>query len=140
MQGPSGGDDEGGFVATINIIPLVDVVLVLLIIFMVTTVFAHDSSLKLNLPKGSRAEQVSQPPVEVTVSIDQQGNIYVNAQPTQIDDLSTKVSSYLNKSKDTTMVLRGDRDVIYGKIMPVLDQVSRTGIKLTLALTPGAKK
>ncbi len=139
MQGPSSGDDDSGVVAQINIIPLVDVVLVLLIIFMVTTVFAHDSGLKLTLPEGSRKAQMSQPPVEVTVSVDKDGNVYVNAQPTQIDDLGAKVSTYLNKSKDTTMVLRGDREVIYGKIMPVLDQVSRTGIKLTLALTAGKK-
>ena len=139
MQGPSSGDDEQGPIAQINIIPLVDVVLVLLIIFMVTTVFANDTSLKLNLPKGNRQEQMSQPPVEVTVSVDPQGNVFVNAQPTPVEDLAAKVSSYLNKSKETTLVLRGDRDAFYEKIMPVLDQVSRTGVKLTLALTPGTK-
>lgn len=139
MHGP-GIEEDDGHIASINIIPLVDVVLVLLIIFMVTTVFARDSALKLDLPKGSRASQVKQPPVEITVSVDKNSNIFVNAQATKLTELSTKINSLRNTSRKTVIVLRGDRHVLYGTIMPVLDEVSRTGVDLTLALTPGDNK
>jgi biopolymer transport protein ExbD len=137
MFDPANADDDG-FVAQINIIPLVDVVLVLLIIFMVTTVFARDN-LKLDLPQGSRAEQMHQPPVEITVSVDRQGAIYVNGRPTPLEHLQARIQDYVNTNKNTTLVLRGDTAVIYGDMLPVLDKISASGVKLTLALKPGGQ-
>jgi biopolymer transport protein ExbD len=136
MKGPSaeGGEDA---IAEINIIPLVDVVLVLLIIFMVTTVFTKDSALELELPKGSRAEQVTQQPVQITVSIDKTGTVTVNGKPTELSQLQSAIASFMNKNSKTLLVVRGDKNAVYGKIMPVLDEVSRTGIQITLALQPG---
>jgi len=139
MQGPA-MEEEDGHIAQINIIPLVDVVLVLLIIFMVTAVFAHDSALKMDLPKGSRPDQAAQPPAEITVSVDQDSKIYVNGQPTELRNVENKINSLRNPNRKTLIVLKGDRKVIYGDLMPVLDEVSRTGIELTLALKPGPPK
>ncbi len=133
-------EEEDSHIASINIIPLVDVVLVLLIIFMVTTAFARDRSLPLDLPKGSRSDQVLQPPVEINVSVDKDEKIYVNGQPTLLANLENKVNGMCNTSRQTTLVLRGDRRVVYGTIMPVLDELSRTGIKLTLALKAASEK
>jgi len=127
-------DDQ---IAAINIIPLVDVVLVLLIIFMVTTVFARDSALKLELPKGSRPEQVQQKPVQITVSVNRDGQILLNGKPTRLEELSTKINGFRNENTKTLVVIRGDKRTVYGKIMPVLDEVSRTGVQITLALLPG---
>jgi len=127
-------DDQ---IAAINIIPLVDVVLVLLIIFMVTTVFARDSALKLELPKGSRPEQVQQKPVQITVSVNREGKILLNGKLTKLDELGTKINGFRNKNTKTLVVIRGDKRAVYGKIMPVLDEVSRTGVQITLALLPG---
>ena len=135
MEGPKSDDSEES-IAQINIIPLVDVVLVLLIIFMVTTVFTKDSALPLNLPKGSKATEASQPPAEITINVVKSGDIYVNNQKTQISDIGAKISLLLNHSRETVLVVRGDKDVVYGKMMPVLDEVSQTGVKITLALTP----
>ncbi|MHB9024379.1 MAG: ExbD/TolR family protein [Armatimonadota bacterium] len=132
--------EEDGHIASINIIPLVDVVLVLLIIFMVTTVFARDSALKLDLPQGSRKAQVSQPPVEITVSVDPKGAIFVNGKPTKLEELQTRVEGYKNLERKTVLVLRGDKSVLYGTLMPVLDEISRSGVELTLALEPGKKE
>ncbi len=139
MHGPAMEEDDGQ-IAQINIIPLVDVVLVLLIIFMVTTVFTRDTALPLDLPKGSRPEQVAQPPAEITVSVNERAEVFVNGKPTRVEELERRIKSLQNADRKTLIVLRGDRKVIYGDIMPVLDEVSRTGIEMTLALKPGPAK
>lgn len=136
MHGPS-LDDHDDIVAQINVIPFIDVVLVILIIFMVTTVFSKDSALKLDLPKGSKAQTVTQPPAEIVVSVDKGGVIYVNNKPTKLEDVQPTVKQYINRNRNTVLVLRGDKNVIYGDLMPVLDEVSRTGVKMTLAYKPG---
>lgn len=133
MQGPSQDSDDEA-IASINIIPLVDVVLVLLIIFMVTTVFARDSSLDLKLPTGSRPSENMAPPAEITVSVDKNEHILVNGKPTELKSLQQHILSLRSTDRKTVLVLRGDRTVLYGTIMPVLDEISRTGIDLTLAL------
>jgi len=141
MQGPSGGEDEDEPIAAINIIPLVDVVLVLLIIFMVTTVFSRDSAMKLDLPEGSRANHAKQAPTEITVSIDANERVTVNNQPTTIKELNTRIKSLTSPNRKSILVLRGDKRVLYGTIMPVLDEISLSGVELTLALkTPDASK
>jgi biopolymer transport protein ExbD len=140
MHSSSVGEEEDGHIAAINIIPLVDVVLVLLIIFMVTTAFSKDSALKLDLPKGSRAEQPKQPPTEISVSVDKKQQIYVNGKPIVLKDLEAEVNARRNRTNKTILVLRGDKEVVYGAIMPVLDEISHTGVDLTLALEPGTKK
>jgi len=133
MHGPS--HDEGDEqIAAINIIPLVDVVLVLLIIFMVTTVFTKDSGLKLDLPQGSRSDQAKQPPAEITVSVDSHEHIFVNGQPTLVNQLGDRIDGLTARNHQSILVLRGDRHALYGTIMPVLDEISRTGVQLTLAL------
>lgn len=140
MQGPSQhDDDDDGAIAQINIIPLVDVVLVLLIIFMVTTVFTKDSALKLDLPKGYQAKINSVKPAEVTVSVDKDGNIAVNSKPTKLADLKNAILLYENKGRatKTVVILRGDEKAVYGKIMPALHAISLSGMELTLALKPG---
>lgn len=134
-------DEQDDSIAEINIIPLVDVVLVLLIIFMVTTIFAQNNNSDIKLPKGSRADQMKQPPVEITIAVDKKAKIFVNGIPTKIDDVCMRINSL--KSKDTRgslLVVRGDKDVLYGEIIPVLDQIGQSGVKMTLALEPQEKK
>ena len=134
MEGPSSGlGDEDAPIAAINVIPLVDVVLVLLIIFMVTTVFTKDSSMKLDLPQASKANVVQLAPQEITVEVDKNDRIMVMGQPTAKGDLGNKIKSYISPSHKCVIVLRGDKAVAYGDIMPVLEEISHTGIALTLA-------
>ena len=140
MEGPSSSESDGP-IAAINIIPLVDVVLVLLIIFMVTTVFTRDSAMKLELPKGSKGQPgVTQAPVQINVAVDKTGGISFNGAPVALDMLGEKITSVKNSSGKTLLVLRGDRRVVYGSIMPVLDEVSRTGVEITLAYMPDVSK
>jgi biopolymer transport protein ExbD len=135
-------EEHDDAIAEINIIPLVDVVLVLLIIFMVTTVFAHNNNSDIKLPKGSRIDQMKQPPVEITVAVDKKARIFINGIPTKIDQVAMQIN--ILKSKDeargSLLVVRGDTDVLYGEIIPVLDQIGQSGVKMTLALEPQEKK
>jgi biopolymer transport protein ExbD len=142
MKGPQ-GEDGGDAIAEINIIPLVDVVLVLLIIFMVTTVFARDKSLDLELPQGSRTAS-TQPPAEITVTVTKDEKIRVNGIPTEVKDIVDRVrglkSNNEKSGKKSVLVVRGDKSVLYGKITPVLQEISYTGVSITLAVTdPGSK-
>jgi biopolymer transport protein ExbD len=139
MHGPATEEDDGA-IAQINIIPLVDVVLVLLIIFMVTTVFTKNNALDLDLPQGSRASQKQQPPVEITVEVDKDAHVSVNGVRCPLKEIKDRIASLRNTSKKTVLVLRGDKKVLYENIMPVLDEVSRTGVDITLALKPGGEK
>ncbi|MEI6521118.1 MAG: biopolymer transporter ExbD [bacterium] len=134
-------DETDDAIAEINIIPLVDVVLVLLIIFMVTTVFAHNNNSDIKLPKGSRADQMKQPPVEITIAVDKKARIFVNGIPTKIDDVCFRINTLKSKDdRNSLLVVRGDKDVLYGDIIPVLDQIGQSGVKMTLALEPQEKK
>ena len=133
MDGPRmGGEDEA--VAAINIVPLVDVILVVLIIFMVTSVFSAAKAENLILPKGSRAS-VPQPPAQITVSVDKDMNIMVNGIRTDFNDVKDRIDGLKNTGEDskTIVTLQGDKEVIYGKLMPVLQTVSGEGIELMLA-------
>jgi len=139
MQGPSASDEEDAHIAAINIIPLVDVVLVLLIIFMITAVFTRESAMKLELPTASRIHP-PQPPTEVTVNVDANANITVNGIPTQVKDLGTRINQFKSNdpSRKTLLVLRGDKAVLYGKITPILDEIGQTGLDMTLAVKNGS--
>ena len=140
MEGPS-ADESDGPIAAINIIPLVDVVLVLLIIFMVTTVFTRDSAMKLELPKGSKNQPAqSTAPVQITVTVDKNGAVSLNGAPTEVIALGEKITTFKNANGKTLLVLRGDKQALYGSLMPVLDEVSRTGVEITLAYLPDVSK
>jgi biopolymer transport protein ExbD len=138
MQGPSASEEEDSHIAAINIIPLVDVVLVLLIIFMITAVFTHESAMKLDLPTAS-SQHPAQPPTEVTVNVDSGANITVNGRPTELSHLKDTIEMYKSNdpNRKTLLVLRGDKGVLYGKIIPVLDEIGQTGLEMTLAVKNG---
>ena len=134
MEGPSGLGDEDAPIAAINVIPLVDVVLVLLIIFMVTTVFTKDSSMKLDLPQAGKPNVISLEPQEITIEVNKDNKVLVMGQPTAKGDLANKIKSFVPQGgRKAVIVLRGDKATSYGVIMPVLEEISHTGIALTLA-------
>jgi biopolymer transport protein ExbD len=106
---------------------------------MITAVFTRESAMKLDLPKGSSVHPV-QPPTEVTVNVDQSDNITVNGHPTDVTHLQATIKEFESTDPDrkTLLVLRGDKSVVYGKIIPVLDEIGQTGLEMTLAVkNPG---
>ena len=123
-------------VAEINITPLTDVILVLLLIFMVATPFIFQSSVKIALPQSKSMEQ---PPLEVTVSINSNGDAYLENKQYSLrfdqDILKFKLSAMLKSKKGSTLLIRGDKSVQYDYVMKVIDMATQIGVDHVVLLT-----
>ncbi len=137
---PQDGDDEGagGIVAEINITPLTDVFLVLLIIFMVTSSVIANTGKKVDLPEAQEAS--STPPKAVTVTVQTDGSIQVNGEAVRKDALRVYLEKALADAEDKLVILRGDREIIYGEAVFVLDQAQLAGAEGFALATSKPKK
>ncbi len=127
-RGAGGQGDEDQVLGDINVTPLVDVMLVLLIIFMVAAPMLHQG-IDVALPR-SQAKAL---PVKVedplVVSIRKDGLVYIQETPVAAADLVDRLRSTIARRHDDTVFLKGDRDAAYGKIIDVLDILQRGGIQ-----------
>jgi biopolymer transport protein ExbD len=129
----STGDD---IVAEINITPLTDIFLVLLIIFMVTTSVISSQGKNVDLPSSAIASSTPSG-VNVTLSTDEQ--IAVDGKVVRQEDLKAALQAALANAKDKIVILRGDREVVLGKAVNVLDVAQEAGAKgIALATKPPA--
>src|SRR3990172_7997580 len=119
---PSGSRSR--IMADINITPLTDIFLVLLIIFMVTSVAMVDSGAKVMLPE---VEQTQSAPREITVTVTPQYEIYVNADLVAYENLEQVLRELLVTHPDTPVVLQGDREVLLGDAVRILSAAQRAG-------------
>lgn len=117
-------DTHEGIVAEINITPLTDVFLVLLIIFMVTSSVISQQGKQVSLPEGQVSETT---PEGVTVTIGKDNQIQVNDRTVSAEQLPGALKEAIEASRDKTVVLRGDREVILGQAVYVLDQAQLAG-------------
>lgn len=133
-------DEEGlddGVVAEINITPLTDVFLVLLIIFMVTTSVVANQSKQIDLPG---AEVSDTTPQGVTVTVDEAGTILVNDVATSTDGLFAALEEALSASREKLVILRGDKSVLLGQAVNILDLAQQAGATgIALATKPPAE-
>ena len=121
---------DDGVVAEINITPLTDVFLVLLIIFMVTTSAIQNQGKSIDLPG---AEVSDSTPQGVTVTVTPDGEILVNDEPTSQEALFASLENALKDSREKIVILRGDKKVLLGQAVNILDlaqQAGATGIAL----------
>lgn len=132
------GDDAGGIVAEINITPLTDVFLVLLIIFMVTSSVIANTGKKVDLPEAT--EQSNTPPKAVTVTMTADDIVQVNDQVVRLEDLRVHLEVALASSEDKMVILRGDKQVVLGKAVYVLDQAQLAGAEGFALATTKPKK
>ncbi len=127
-----------GIVAEINITPLTDVFLVLLIIFMVTSSVIANTGKKVDLPEA--VEQSNTPPKAVTVTLSREGEVQVNDQFIQLANLRTHLEEALGKTEDKLVILRGDKEVILDRAVFVLDQAQLAGAEGFALATKKVKK
>ena len=111
--------------AEINVTPLVDVMLVLLIIFMVTAPLMT-SGVSVDLPK-TNAQQLNSDSEPLTVSIKADGSIYLQDQVVEIGDLVPKLQAIAQNNPDRRIFVRGDKDLAYGRIMEVMGTITQGG-------------
>ena len=129
--------------AEINVTPLVDVMLVLLVIFMVTAPILQ-TGIQVNLPKTREAKADEATPEALVVSIDKEGAIYLSGKDEQkainVNDLQKLLGERLAKSKERRVYVRGDGETPYRVIAYVLDQAKRVQANVSLVTDPTAKK
>jgi len=123
-----GGDEEDGPLADINVTPLVDVMLVLLIIFMVAVPMLHQG-IEVNLPRANAKNLPLKVEDPLVLSIRRDGLLYVRSTPVTKEALVGALEAEIAAKGDSSVFLKGDRDVPYGQIMEVLDLLYRGGIQ-----------
>src|SRR5215467_5275577 len=126
-------------IAQINVTPLVDVMLVLLVIFMVTAPIIQQG-VQVNLPQ-TKASAIpgSEEPLIVTVAKD--GKIYLNDNVIALADLGTKLTAIKKLQADKQVYLRADQDVRYGIVMKTIAEIKQAGIeKLGMVTRPSSEE
>jgi biopolymer transport protein ExbD len=122
---PLGGSDENSdIMSEINITPLTDIFLVLLIIFMITSSAMIESGGKVNLPKAVATQSESR---GTTVTLTPKKEIFVNQKKVSEESLEPTLKEALNASADKTVILRGDKDVLLGETVKVMSIIKRAG-------------
>jgi len=111
--------------AEINITPLVDVVLVLLVIFMITEPVLQ-SGIEVNVPKTRTVKQITEQ--RMVVTIDRHDNLYLNDQPININELPIKLRAGEGKGAHQSIYLMSDQQVSFGNFAAVMDAVKQSGI------------
>ena len=120
-----GGDDSNAeILAEINITPLTDIFLVLLIIFMITSSAMIESGGKINLPKAVATRSESR---GTTVTLTPKREIFVNQKKVSEESLEKILQEALSASPDKTVILRGDKDVLLGETVKVMSIIKRAG-------------
>ncbi|MGH7797162.1 MAG: ExbD/TolR family protein [Candidatus Binatia bacterium] len=121
---PLGGNEESEIVAEINITPLTDIFLVLLIIFMITSSAMIESGGKVNLPKAVATQSESR---GTTVTLTPKREIFVDQKLVSEAAFEKTLQEALSKSADKTVILRGDKDVLLGDTVKVMSMIKRAG-------------
>lgn len=122
---------ENNLITDINITPLTDVMLVLLIIFMVTaTFFIAEPSMKVNLPPAVTSTREAETSGEITVTINEQGRMLVNGRPVRPADLVDALMSAARKlpQPQKVVVIRADKEASYGSVIWVMDAARLVGL------------
>jgi len=119
-----GGDENSEIVAEINITPLTDIFLVLLIIFMITSSAMIESGGKINLPKAVATQSESR---GTTVTLTPKHEIYVNQKKVSEQSLESVLKEALNASPNKIVILRGDKEVLLGDTVKVMSIIKRAG-------------
>jgi biopolymer transport protein ExbD len=132
-SGSNGGDDD--LIAGINVTPLVDVTLVLLIIFMVTAKIIVSQGMPMDLPKAATGESVQ---TVFSVELSADGRTRVDSEAIANDDAILPLGKAAHaRNKDLRAVIRADKKVEHGRVIHVLDLLKRAGIaKIAFAVSP----
>ena len=128
------GGKAGGLKADINVTPLVDVMLVLLIIMMLIAPLLQQG-VAVQMPEASNTGEKPDTQDQTVVAIDSRGQFYVNAIPVTPDDLVPRVQRVLEDKKEKIVYLKGDKDAKYEKIMDVMDAFRKAQIENIALIT-----
>ena len=123
-QFPSGEDE---LLSEINIVPFVDIILVILIIFMVTTPLILRPSLNVDLPKAVSGE--SSTPSSLSLTIDRRGVVFLNGKKMNLKTLQSQVKALVKKNPRLQAVISADQKASHGQVVRVMDLVKLAGVR-----------
>ena len=121
----SGDNDEP--IADINIVPFVDIILVVLIIFMVTTPFIMKPSINVNLPKAGTGDETT--PSELSIAISADGSLALNGKSTDESAINAYAQQLAAQRPDVQAIISADKDVPHGRVVGIIDAVKSGGVK-----------
>ena len=130
------GDDKA--YDDINVTPMVDLYLVLLLIFIIMTT-AGVQGIKVDLPKGSSTPALGGPKSKA-ISVNPEGNVFLDTVPVTLEELEAKLNAHKAQVPEFPVVVRGDSATQYQMVMNVLDVVGRVGITQIGLATQATKK
>ncbi|EFA70519.1 biopolymer transporter ExbD [Cylindrospermopsis raciborskii S07] len=125
--------DEPDIPAQINIVPMIDVIFAILTFFIMSSLYlTRFNSLPVNLPQAGTTQ--AGPPPQITVTIDAQGQIFLNQQKINLEQLPEEVKSQRKPSQPLIVVINADKSVNHGQVVGVMDQIRQVeGVKLAIA-------
>jgi biopolymer transport protein TolR len=127
----------------INVTPLVDVMLVLLVIFMVTAPILQQG-VSVDLPQVETGPMTGEQEDQLVVAVTREGAIHLNDAPLELEALQTKLAAIVQTRPGRTVYLRADQNVVYGKVVEVMAAVRRAGVvklgMVTESLSPDVEK
>ncbi|MEY3866582.1 MAG: hypothetical protein RLZZ338_473 [Cyanobacteriota bacterium] len=132
MRLPEESDDVA---PQINIVPMIDVIFAILTFFITSTLYlTRSEGLSVNLPKAKTSE-IQQQKTPITITIDSQGNIFLNRTPIQLELIIEQLGPLLPPDNQSTVViLNADERVNHGRVIAVMDKLrSRPQIKIAIA-------
>ena len=118
----------GGVKSDINVTPLVDVMLVLLIIMMIVAPLLQQG-VSVKLPVATNTTEKPDTQEQTVLAIDSNRRLYLNAVPVLKDDLQRRVTEILENKKDRIVIIKADEDVEYSAVMDAMDELRASGIE-----------
>ena len=122
------GGAQGGVKSDINVTPLVDVMLVLLIIMMLVAPLLQQG-VAVKLPTASNYTDKPETQGQTVIAIGSDKRVYLNAKPLKAEELGTKISELLENKKEKIVLIKGDEAVDYSAVMATMDQLRKAGIE-----------
>jgi biopolymer transport protein ExbD len=118
-------NDDDELITSINVTPLVDITLVLLVILMITASYVLAKTIPMELPKGSTGEQT---PTTLAVSIDAGGKIYLDATEIPDADLRTRIRASVGGEPDARAIIAADGRTPHARVIHVIDVLRRENV------------
>ena len=122
------GGAKGGVKSDINVTPLCDVMLVLLIIMMIVAPLLQQG-VSVQLPQANNTVDKPETQGQTVIAIAKDKAMYLNAKPIQEAELATKINELLENQKEKVVLIKADQEVEYGAVMAAMDQLRQAGIE-----------
>ena len=122
------GGAKGGVKSDINVTPLVDVMLVLLIIMMLITPMLNQG-VAMRLPQATNSLDKPATQDNTTVAVGRDGSLYVNSKPVTESEMATRITEVLEGKKEKVVFIKADEEALYSAVMTAMDQLHQAGVE-----------